>query len=974
MQPKSDRSGRVKIRGPLYSDKITDSDVIIIDDEEGGSINDEEGGGRENTEGTGANDMMLTTNGSDEEEEETDDNPGVADSCEEEEDIGEESDDAVMEQVAKKQKVDGRSTSGRSPQFTASQVVEGLDGYYNHIDDNENKRNGMATKKGYARVCKTKFKRPDFHVKTLRNWLKDERYYREQAVKTQNYRRGQAKPRERTGKYPEMELRLATNIRYLRSLGMPVASWMIDFEAKLILHEFYPEQCPSPEVEHDPAAFSFKCSDTWRINFMKRHKFSVRKIGTKMNKKGVTPVLMEKIREYHIATRAFQLSENNDSVYGFTSPPFVFSHDQVPIELADKNETTIDNLGIDEVYDSTGKDEDRKRFCTLNLFGGMDYGEDYLGNAIPIPKPHLVFKGKYQSGDDWHDKSEIEEWDSRVVVSFQENAWVDAKTHRLGLDKVLGPIDAHLSLNDHEMKGVVFEDNLSSHHTEDVMQHWKDNLPNFVPPRFVPANMTDIVQVVDRHIGVRYKQAVYLAFRTEMMRRLKAAQEAAGGADGIIIPKLTPREKRIIITKAVAAEHEKLVNTDVWKRGFIATATWMPVSHLRKDDEGNFCGLANIPEESEVKLQHLPEYNYEEQCSRATVVAAADAAKLNEENARGELERIASVEQEKIEFERVLNAPFVNKADNLMGELTEVLSTLITDDLTNIYLETGHEEFLIGGSWASAKIVQALLKLLPENEDLEELNELVTNDCDLFYGEFTTDYSKSFAVDLNSTKDYVKSDELDVDINTVKARNISPSSFLANNDINITASCLHVNFAIVEGSLFTVHASPCFWKLVFDISHRIIQPVNIINAGNYKLTTLVRIAYKAFQMKQFDYSFGKVDITTLADSKLTLAKSQKSKFDEMKDWVRSPFLEYKCNPRQNGSYFAMAKKHTKVNCVSTIGQNGVSCGGRANSKCSHKMCKKCCIKRTNENGSAKCKVKEHWVVDEAPTEEVSGSN
>jgi hypothetical protein len=84
--------------------------------------------------------------------------------------------------------------------------------------------------------------------------------------------------------------------------------------------------------------------------------------------------------------------------------------------------------------------------------------------------------------------------------------------------------------------------------------------------------------------------------------------------------------------------------------------------------------------------------------------------------------------------------------------------------------------------------------------------------------------------------------------------------------------------------------------------------------------------------------------------------------------------EYKCNPRQNGSHFAMAKKHTKVNCVSTIGQNGVSCGGRANSKCSHKMCKKCCIKRTNENGSAKCKVKEHWVVDEAPTEEVSGSN
>ena len=604
----------------------------------------------------------------------------------------------------------------------------------------------------------------------------------------------------------------------------------------------------------------------------------------------------------------------------------------------------------------------------------LDYGEDYLGNVVPIPKPHLVFKGKYQSGDDWHDKSEIEEWDSRVVVSFQENAWVDAKTHRLGLDKVLGPIDAHLSLHDHDMKGFVFEDNLTSHHTEDVMQHWKDNPPNFVPPRFVPANMTDIVQVIDRHIGVRYKQAVHMAFRTEMVHRLKAAREAAGGADGIIIPKLIPRDKRIIITKAVAAEHEKLVNTDVWKRGFIATATWMPVSHLRKDEEGNFCGLANIPQESEVKLQHLPEYKYKEQCSRATVVAATDAAKLKEENARGELERIASEERETFEAERVVNAPFVTKANSLMSALTEVLSTLITDDLKKMHSETGHEEFLIGGSWASVKIVQALLKLLPENEDLEELKELVTNDCDLFYGEFATDKSKKFVVDLNSAKDYVKSDELDVDINTVKAHNISSSSFLANNDINITASCLHVNFANVEGSLFTVHASPYFWKFVFDVSHRIIKPVNVINAGNYKLTTLVRIAYKAFQMKQFDYCFGKVDIATLDDSKLTLAKSQKIKFDEMKDWVRNPFLEYKCNPRKNGSYFAMVKKHTKVNCVGTLGQNGVSCGGRANSKCSQKMCKKCCIKHTGENGCAKCKVKEHWVVNETPATEVSGSN
>jgi len=257
-----------------------------------------------------------------------------------------------------------------------------------------------------------------------------------------------------------------------------------------------------------------------------------------------------------------------------------------------------------------------------------------------------------------------------------------------------------------------------------------------------------------------------MAFRKEILCQLNTVREATGGVDGITIPKLTPQEKHIIITKSVAAEHEKLLKTDVWRRGFIATVTWMSVSHLRKDDEGNFCGRATIPEESEVKLQHLPEYKYAEQCSRATVVTVADAANLEDEKARGELERIAAEEWEAIEAERTVNAPFVTKENSLMSALMVVVSTSITDDLKKKHSETGHEEFLIGGLWVSAKIVQALLTLLPVNE-LGGLNELVTNDCDLFYGKFTTDFSKPFVVDLKSSKEYVKSDELDIDIKPI---------------------------------------------------------------------------------------------------------------------------------------------------------------------------------------------------------------
>ena len=72
--------------------------------------------------------------------------------------------------------------------------------------------------------------------------------------------------------------------------------------------------------------------------------------------------MMEKIQKYHIDTSAFQLLETKDPVYGFTSPKVIFPHDQVPFELSDKNEMTIDNLDVDQVYDSVGKDEDSKRF------------------------------------------------------------------------------------------------------------------------------------------------------------------------------------------------------------------------------------------------------------------------------------------------------------------------------------------------------------------------------------------------------------------------------------------------------------------------------------------------------------------------------------------------------------------------------------------------------------------------------------
>ena len=67
---------------------------------------------------------------------------------------------------------------------------------------------------------------------------------------------------------------------------------------------------------------------------MERQTVSCRKLGTKMNKKGATPGMMKDIQEYHLECRVMQLTPTpiyymRDTDYGFTSPYYVFLHNQV---------------------------------------------------------------------------------------------------------------------------------------------------------------------------------------------------------------------------------------------------------------------------------------------------------------------------------------------------------------------------------------------------------------------------------------------------------------------------------------------------------------------------------------------------------------------------------------------------------------------------------------------------------------------
>ena len=55
----------------------------------------------------------------------------------------------------------------------------------------------------------------------------------------------------------------------------------------------------------------------------------------------------------------------------------------------------------------------------------------------------------------------------------------------------------------------------------------------------------------------------------EMMCRLKVARDEAGTTEGVTVPPLNPREKRILITKAIADAHKVIIKSGMYRRAFL---------------------------------------------------------------------------------------------------------------------------------------------------------------------------------------------------------------------------------------------------------------------------------------------------------------------------------------------------------------------------------------------------------------------
>ena len=272
------------------------------------------------------------------------------DSCDEREVVDILSDDEEEPNLGDKRNHAGAT---KSRQLKAHKIKLVLDEWARRNEVVAGSNDPPPTKYALLKWARIELNHPKLQRNKINRWLANKEKYLAAAAQSRGVtvRRHQAMARPSgIGHHPEMEHALAGFIKNLRSMGIPVEVWMIREEGKRIFREQNREKYPT-EAEiaihgDEDVEYPLKFSDKWLQNFLHRHNFSFRKMGTKLNKKAVTPEMLSRIEEYHLSMRMRQLSVLNDPEYGLTSPPYVISHDQVPLELAANSESTIEVTGV----------------------------------------------------------------------------------------------------------------------------------------------------------------------------------------------------------------------------------------------------------------------------------------------------------------------------------------------------------------------------------------------------------------------------------------------------------------------------------------------------------------------------------------------------------------------------------------------------------------------------------------------------
>jgi hypothetical protein len=480
----------------------------------------------------------------------------------------------------------------------------------------------------------------------------------------------------------------------------------------------------------------------------------------------------------------------------------------------------------------------------------------------------------------------VERYHPWVKVSFQKNAWLDTDTNVYGLSLV-SPVHDRLRQAGHR-KIVQFEDNLSAHLTDEVKEAWKQHLPHCTQFMF-PVGTTDMLQPVDRHIGVQYKRRVYHKLRHILFEKAKTGVKM----------ELTAQEKRIAITHAIGEMHLALAKRkNTFERAFTATATWLKLDRSQ---------------DIEVKIEGLSNYQISDVCTEARI----QETKMRLEGIAREralvAERSAAEEKAREDADRQREESICASAAAQGAQIWPSLNRSVNRRTKNEALIAIAEEiasdFIVSGSYPALMVAKALEEFEPNRRKLG----LLANDIDVYHGSFGDGKTRRLSYVRNRLH------QIATEVNQVKCECLNLQALTSNCDINAVQVSVHVHIN-EDGRIVKLEwlIGQSFWHFLLEDST--MRPISSASPA----ATLVRLAYKAMQHPTLDVNYGQ--LSCLSGH---VFQSHKDKLQLIEQWSGSPFDGFRLVP-QGG------KSRTFVFRSTTCAR--AECTTKSNLKCIELLC------------------------------------
>ena len=277
-------------------------------------------------------------------------------------------------------------------------------------------------------------------------------------------------------------------------------------------------------LESTDSGATFKYSDGWFTRFKRQYKISLRRPTNTAQKQPSEKEVL--IQEFHKEIRKVQLPESGD---GAQEERFL-SHqianvDQTPLPFSFTQGPTYETTNTSSVWVRGAASGLDKRQCTAQV--------TIFADGVPRVKPLLVFKGQGKRIS----MRERLQYDRRVTVSFQVNAWCDEVVMEHWVRNCWKPCikeDTLLVLDVHRAQ--------KTDHIKGLLSQCK------ITPVFVPPGCTSIVQPLDVSVNAPLKRRVETA----------AAQHMQENLEGYLNGKFTAGERRVLLTQWVGQAWEEL--------------------------------------------------------------------------------------------------------------------------------------------------------------------------------------------------------------------------------------------------------------------------------------------------------------------------------------------------------------------------------------------------------------------------------